>query len=151
MPRAESPGNDTIHAIVESRLRLDEQRYTKGRRELVVLLSNAQHPLSIGEISHQLPGLPRSTAYRNLVDLQRAGLVRRVSANDEFSRYELAEELTEHHHHLLCVQCGSVRDVHTTEAFEGAVARTVKDLARQHGFLAHDHRLDVLGICGSCQ
>ena len=59
--------------------------------------------MSIGDVAEGLPDLPHSSAYRHLADLQIAGLVRRVAANDEFARFELAEDLTEHHHHLHCV------------------------------------------------
>lgn len=142
--------HDTIHATVEARLRLDEKRYTSGRRRLVDLLASARHPLSISEIGTALPELPRSSAYRSLVELQQAGLVRRLSANDEFARFELAEELTEHHHHLLCIQCGRVIDVNAPPDFERAVAKTVSAISREHGFTAHDHRLDVLGLCRRC-
>lgn len=142
--------HDIIHATVEARLRLDAQRYTSGRRRLVELLAIAEHPLSIGEIGAALPDLPRSSAYRNLVDLQAAGLVRRLSAHDDFARFELAEELTEHHHHLLCIQCGRVIDVRASANFERAVTNTVASLSREHGFTAHDHRLDVLGLCRMC-
>jgi Fur family ferric uptake transcriptional regulator len=142
--------HDIIHTTVEARLRLDEKRYTSGRRQLVDLLAGSRHPLSISEIGAALPDLPRSSAYRSLVELQEAGLVRRLSANDEFARFELAEELTEHHHHLLCLQCGRVIDVDASHEFEVAVATTVAALSREYGFTAHDHRLDVLGICRVC-
>jgi Fe2+ or Zn2+ uptake regulation protein len=142
---------ETLHAIAEARLRLVDQRYTAGRRSLVSLLAGREHPVTIGEITAALPDLPRSTAYRNLVDLQAAGLVRRVSANDEFARFELAEDLTEHHHHLLCILCGRVLDVSAPAHFEAVVAETVDLLARSHDFVARDHRLDVLGECADCR
>ncbi len=140
-----------IHAAVDARLRLDGQRYTAGRRDLVELLATAPHPPAIAEITAALPELPRSTAYRNLVDLERAGLVRRVSTTDEFARFELTEELTEHHHHLVCVSCGRVLDVDADASVERAVARTVERVAARHGFTPIDHRLDVLGHCRTCR
>ena len=79
------------------------------------------------------------------------GLVRRVAANDEFARFELAEDLTEHHHHLLCVDCGKVIDVTPTAAFERSVTKAVDQLAETEGFQPHSHRLDVLGLCASCR
>ena len=88
-----------------------DQRYTAGRRAIVDLLVSAGHPVSIEDIAERLPGLPRSSAYRHLTDLQAAGLIRRVTASDEYTRFELAEDLTEHHHHLLCINCGKVIDV----------------------------------------
>ena len=142
---------DEMHTVVESRLRRIDQRYTAGRRAIVDLLVSVGHPVSIGDIAERLPGLPRSSAYRHLVDLHAAGLVRRVTANDEFTRFELAEDLTEHHHHLLCVSCGKVIDVTLPAGFEQQVAAAIGQLADAESFQAHGHRLDVLGLCAACR
>jgi Fe2+ or Zn2+ uptake regulation protein len=142
---------DDMHGVVERRLRLIDQRYTSGRRAIVDLLVSAGHPVSIGDIAERLPGLPRSSAYRHLTDLHAAGLVRRVTASDEFTRFELAEDLTEHHHHLLCVNCGKVIDVTLPAAFEQQAADAIGQLAEAEGFQAHSHRLDVLGLCAACR
>jgi len=139
-----------LHDLVEARLKRVDQRYTPGRRAIVELLLGAGRPVSIGDIADRLPELPRSSAYRHLVDLQGAGLVRRVTAHDEFARFELAEDLTEHHHHLLCLGCGRVIDVTPSRSFERAVTRTVDELAGAAGFEPHGHRLDVIGLCATC-
>src|ERR1039458_6641288 len=102
---------DELHGLVEARLRRVDPRYTAGRRAIIELLVRAGRPVSIGDIADRLPSLPRSSAYRHLVDLEVAGVVRRVAGGDEFARFELAEDLTEHHHHLVCVECGKVIDV----------------------------------------
>jgi Fe2+ or Zn2+ uptake regulation protein len=142
---------DGLNAEVADRLRRVDQRYTSGRRAIVDLLVVAGRPVSIGDIAGRLPAMPRSSAYRHLVDLQVAGVVRRVAANDEFARYELAEDLTEHHHHLLCTRCGKVIDVTPPAAFERNVTQTVDRLAAEQGFEPHSHRLDILGCCADCQ
>lgn len=142
--------NESLHGVVEQRLRKISQRYTRGRRAVVELLAKAGHPVSIEEIAQRAPRLPRSSAYRHLVDLQQAGVVRRVAANDEYYRFELAEDITEHHHHLLCTGCGKVLDVTPTPAFEQAMSGYLDTLAANSGFLSFDHRLDVLGSCASC-
>jgi Fur family ferric uptake transcriptional regulator len=143
--------NTSLHGLVEQRLRQVSQRYTSGRREVVELLAEAGHPVSIEDIAERAPRLPRSSAYRHLVDLQLAGVVRRVAANDDYFRFELAEDITEHHHHLLCTNCGKVIDVTPTLAFEEAMSKYLDGLANMNGFLSIDHRLDVLGICASCR
>jgi Fur family transcriptional regulator, ferric uptake regulator len=142
---------DDLHTLVEARLRRIDQRYTPGRRAIVDLLVTVGHPVSIGDIADRLPDLPRSSAYRHLVDLQSAGVVRRVAANDEFARFEFAEDLTEHHHHLLCVHCGKVIDITPSAVFERAISRHLDALADAEGFEPHSHRVDVLGLCASCQ
>src|SRR5713101_3285640 len=142
---------EDLHGLIEHRLRLADQRYTSGRRAIVELLIHAGHPVSISDIAAKRPDIPRSSAYRHLVDLQQAGVVRRIAANDEFARFELAEDLTEHHHHLLCVNCGRVIDVTPTASFERSVTRALTDLADAEGFEPQSHRLDVLGMCADCR
>lgn len=143
--------NDALHGLVEQRLRKASQRYTAGRRALVELLANAGQPLSIEDIEQLAPGLPRSSAYRHLVELQQVGIVQRVAANDPYYRFELAEDITEHHHHLMCTSCGKVMDVTPTPAFEAAMANYLDKLSEANGFAGIDHRLDVLGSCADCQ
>jgi Fur family transcriptional regulator, ferric uptake regulator len=141
---------EALHDLVEVRLRRIDQRYTPGRRAMVDLLTSLGHPVSISDIAAQLPEVPRSSAYRHLVDLQSAGVVRRIAASDEFARFELAEDLTEHHHHLLCSSCGRVTDVTPTPAFERMVAKMVHELAAQQNFHPTSHALDVIGYCSEC-
>jgi Fur family ferric uptake transcriptional regulator len=145
------PAERDLHELVKSRLLQVDQRYTPGRRAIVELLLNAGQPVSIGDIADSLPDLPRSSAYRHLVDLEGAGLVRRVVSGDEFARFELAEDLTEHHHHLVCVNCGKVIDVTPSAEFERDVASTIEQLAESEGFVPHSHSLDVLGVCADCR
>jgi Fur family ferric uptake transcriptional regulator len=142
---------DDLHVVIETRLRRVDQRYTSGRRALIELLAEAGHPVSIADIAEALPGLPRSSAYRHLVDLQAAGVVRRIAATDEFARFELDEHLTEHHHHLICTACGLVIDVTPTPAFERAVSRQLAELAADNGFEPASHLVDVLGTCAACR
>ena len=141
---------EELHGVAEARLRRVDQRYTPGRRAIIDLLAKAGRPVSISDIAGNLPDLPRSSAYRHLVDLEVAGVVRRLAAGDDFARFELAEDLTEHHHHLVCVDCGRVVDVTPSAEFERSVTSTVDQLAESEGFEAHSHRLDVLGLCSEC-
>jgi Fe2+ or Zn2+ uptake regulation protein len=139
-----------LHDLVEVLLRRAEQRYTPGRKAMVELLASLGRPVSISDIATRLPEVPRSSAYRHLVDLQGAGVVRRIAAKDEFARFELAEDLTEHHHHLLCTTCGKVIDVTPTQAFERTVSKMVQELAAQQAFHATSHAVDVIGRCSEC-
>jgi Fe2+ or Zn2+ uptake regulation protein len=143
--------SDELHTEVMDRLRRVDQRYTSGRRAIVEVLESAGHPVSIDDIARFLPELPRSSAYRHLLDLQTAGIVRRVAANDEFARFELAEDLTEHHHHFLCTNCGQVTDIAPSVALERTIGQQLDRIANAQGFQPHSHRLDVLGLCASCR
>ena len=97
--------------------------------------------------SSERDGLAQSSVYRNLVVLEEAGVVHRMMTRDEFARYELAEDLTEHHHHLVCSNCGRVDDLPATPAVEKSVASAVDQAARKAGFRTQHHRLDLIGLC----
>src|SRR5271154_4517006 len=92
---------EDVQALVAARLRRAGQRLTTGRRALLEALSRAGRPVTTSELVAADPRLPQSTTYRNLALLEQVGVVHRVVGNDDFARYELAEEFTGHHHHHL--------------------------------------------------
>lgn len=136
-------------AIVE---RLDEHelRYTSGRQAIVRGLRAAGGPVTLPELLALVPELPQSSAYRNLSVLEEAGVVRRLVHHDDHARFELAEALTEHHHHLICVVCGLVRDVRFDPELELRLDRTFEETAAREGFTLRDHNIDIYGTCADC-
>lgn len=143
------PARPDVDDIVAARLQADGQRYTRSRRKLVDILARAGRPLSIPEVLAAEPDLPQSSAYRNLVVLEQAGAVGRMLASDG-ARYELAEGLVAHHHHLVCLSCGSVADVTLAARPERAIDAATDEVAAATGFRATGHRLDILGLCAHC-
>lgn len=139
-----------LHATVSARLRADSQRYTTGRRRLVELLEAAGRPLHIPDLLDGRRDLAQSSVYRNLAVLEKAGVVRRVASTDEFARYELAEDLTEHHHHLICSSCGAVDDFTVSPRLESDLERALTRVASRAGFETKTHRLDLVGVCSRC-
>lgn len=139
-----------LHGTVAVRLRDAGQRYTDQRRRLVSALAAAGRPVALPEILAGSKELKQSSVYRNLAGLEHAGVVRRVLTDEEYGRYELAEELTGHHHHLVCVRCGAVRDVDVPRDVEDTLDRALDRLARRAGFASVSHRLDLIGVCADC-
>jgi Fe2+ or Zn2+ uptake regulation protein len=138
-----------LHSTVTGRLNGVGQRYTAQRRALVGVLVRARKPLSTAEIVQARTG-PQSSVYRNLAVLEHAGVVHRVITEEGFARFELTEELTEHHHHLICSNCGKVEDVTIPSDVESTMDRTVDRLAKRSGFAEVRHRLDLIGTCRAC-
>ncbi|HEY7660747.1 MAG TPA: Fur family transcriptional regulator [Actinomycetota bacterium] len=138
------------HAVAEDRLRAVGRRYTTKRRALVASLAAATKPLAVPDLVSVSRGLPQSSLYRNLAMLEQAGVVHRVVTDEEFARYELSEDLTQHHHHLVCRSCGAVEDVLVPPTFERQVQRTLSAIEDRTGFSAVSHRLDLIGTCRTC-
>lgn len=139
-----------LHVTVAARLHEDGQRFTAGRRALVEVLASSERPLTLPEILEVDRSVAQSSAYRNLTVLERAKVVRRISTTDDWARFELAEDLTEHHHHLICGHCGTVEDFTVGAELEAAVDKALHRIARRRGFTPEHHRLDLIGTCRNC-
>ncbi|GAC1592510.1 MAG: Fur family transcriptional regulator [Acidimicrobiales bacterium] len=145
------PADTRIHEQIGRRLVEMDQRYTPLRRALVDTLAIARRPLTIPEILQSNPGLSQSSAYRNMTALIEAEAVRRVTGSDDHGRFELAEEHSGHHHHLVCAACGSVTDVAASPLLEHAFAQAAQAAAAELSFEVTDHRFDLVGTCQTCQ
>jgi Fur family ferric uptake transcriptional regulator len=139
-----------LHGTVQRRLADEGQRYTAQRRELVELLAGAGSPLDLPQILEERRDLKQSSVYRNLAALEQAGVVSRVTTEADHGRYELAQELTGHHHHLACANCGTMRDLLVPPKVEATLDRAIDRLARDAGFASVSHRLDLIGLCADC-
>jgi Fe2+ or Zn2+ uptake regulation protein len=141
---------DDVDRIASARLRHDGQRYTDNRRQLVHLLAAADVPLTIPEILERRRDLAQSSVYRNLAVLEQSGLVQKIVTSDEWARFELAEDLTEHHHHVICSSCGVVRDFTLSPRFERSISEALARVADETSFTVQSHRLDLVGVCPDC-
>ena len=81
------------------------------------------------------------TVYRTLDLFSGLGLVRRLDLGYG-SRYELAED---HHHHLICEDCGSVTE------FERCPVDLRGLTGVGGGFEVRSHSLEIYGTCSECK
>lgn len=118
---------------------------------VLVLLENEKEHLSAEEVymfvKQKNRDIGLATVYRTLEMLTDLKIVDKISFNDGLSRYDLRKEGAKHfHHHLLCLECGSIEEVE--EDLLGEVENTVE---LKYRFLVKDHRLTFHGICEKCQ
>lgn len=121
---------------------------TRGREEILRILSESPIPLSPREILDRFPS-PKpdpSTIYRNISLLVSLDLVRSVALHERSRRYEAAVDGI-HRHRVVCRQCGRI------ESFQPKRC----DLTRQEeairtglGFTVTDHSLEFFGSCPDC-
>ncbi len=141
----------SLERQVEQKLRDHNVRYTTGRRAVVTALAGSDGPRSASELHHQIgPKLPLSSLYRSLTILEEAGVVVPHFGARTITRYELAEWLTGHHHHLVCIDCGAVEDVAIPTAHERHVRDLVESIAGDASFTPINHALEIEGRCAAC-
>ena len=70
---------------------------------------------------------------------------KRVEAGDGIARYEPAQADGEHHHHLVCRDCGKV------EAFsDSRLERAIDRVAGGLGYSVEEHEVVLVGACADC-
>ncbi|HMH83301.1 MAG TPA: Fur family transcriptional regulator [Gemmatimonadales bacterium] len=105
--------------------------------------------LSAEEVSRRVAkrgvAVGTATIYRTLDLLVRAGLAKEHEFGEGFKRYEpLAAGQA--HEHCICSSCGRV-----TEFSNDRLERMIALLAEEVEFRPHHHRLEIYGLCRSCQ
>lgn len=139
-----------LHRAVALRLAEHDQQYTANRRTVVEVLAAAGAPLTLPELLAADGTLAQSSAYRSLAVLVDAGVVHRLVHRSDHAHFELAEHLTEHHHHLICESCGTVADVTLPGRVEIAMDRSFDRVAAESGFHPTRHVVDIYGTCADC-
>jgi Fur family peroxide stress response transcriptional regulator len=126
---------------------------TEQRRAIfAALAASREHPSAeqlFHTIQHRVPKLSLATVYKNLEALRAIGAVSDVNTLHEQGRYEAALPGTgagKPHHHLVCVSCKKVCDLH-------AAALDAVRVPRQsvNGFEVRAVRVQVEGLCPDCQ
>ena len=119
-------------------------RSTAPRRIMATVIGDQERHFTAEGLRQQLPRrMGRATVYRTLKLLVEAGVLCRVLLEDGDLHYQLSHH--GHHHHLICVQCGSSQDL-TGCDIEDLLLTTSAD----HGFELSGHWLEVYGRCRNC-
>jgi Fur family transcriptional regulator, ferric uptake regulator len=129
---------------------LSSSKLTKGCKQVLQLLEDSDLLSSAQDIHGRLrridpkaPGL--TTVYRSLESLVQVGLVQAVDFGDKERRYEVVKP-GEHHHHLLCDQCGT--SVHLDQCLIEDFEATIRN---KYDFDVHGHVLELFGTCPKCR
>lgn len=129
---------------------------SRGRRQtrqksllLQVVFEQAGH-FDAEQLLERLPAagvaerVSRPTVYRTLSEFVEAGLLRKFEL-DGRSVYE-PEQGSRQCDHLYCVECQRL-----TEFSNEELAQLRVQIAREHRFQVHSHRLIIRGVCAECR
>ena len=118
-------------------------RSTGPRRDVLGLLERKGEGFSARQIIRELPGVGRATVYRTIKLLLEAGVICKLALPDGAPKYSLAR--IEHHHHTVCVRCGTVgefRDV--------TIERLLRAIGDDISGEIVGHRIEFYITCQAC-
>lgn len=158
MPAAGGQGHPPIDeaAVARLRARLADYMTKKGlrstaQRRLIVetFFGGAPH-MTIEDLLSEVRAIDRgigyATVYRTLKLLAECGVASERRFGDGLSRYELADDASAHHDHLICLSCGKI-----VEFEEPRIEALQDEIARRHGFEIASHKHEMYGTCPDCR
>ena len=134
--------NSLINALKKEGL-----RYTNQRQAVWDEIKSSDEHRDAEEIYGALRdnnlNVSRATVYRTIDVLHKNNLVRKIDLGDSPAKYE---HQTEHHNHIVCVQCGSIEE-YFDEIIEERQIKIVEDF----GFKMIRHTQNLFVLCTNCQ
>lgn len=129
------------------RLRARGWRMTSQRRVVAEVLDGEHVHLTADEVHaravERLPEIARATVYNTLGELVSLGEVVELSTDGRAKRYD--PNARHAHQHLVCVECGTIRDVHP----HGDPLAVLPDSER-YGFTVSKVDVTYRGLCPNC-
>jgi Fur family ferric uptake transcriptional regulator len=134
---------------VEKLLRQQGFKITPQRRTILSAIARSREhltPAAIYEhVKKERPGIGLVTIYRTLEILAGLGLICEMHVGGNCRSY-LMRRPAEHHHHLICSDCGTVIDFTDCD-----LGKLEARLSRETSFKINGHLLEFLGQCRKCQ
>jgi Fur family ferric uptake transcriptional regulator len=128
--------------------RAPQERSTRQKRALAAVLDASVGFRSAQDLHADLQAqgenISLTTIYNQLRALAETGELDALRGDDGETRYRRCGT-AEHHHHLVCRQCGKAVEVEGPEV-ERWAART----AKTHGFVEVTHTVEIDGTCPDC-
>ena len=146
---SEPAGHGSWAETTIASLRSKGHRDGGARRAVIELLADQDCCLTAQQIFDKLRADGRrvgtASVYRALEQLTRDGFVQRIDIGAGTSRFEPIHADGEHHHHLVCDDCGKV------EAFaDDELERALQKVEGRTGYSVAGHDVVLRGACADC-
>jgi Fur family ferric uptake transcriptional regulator len=144
-----APSSDWTEHTLQT---LADAGYRKGgaRNAVVELLAEQDCALTAQEIDDRLRAggraVGRASVYRILELLTELKLVQRIDVGQGIARYERHQPDGDHHHHLVCDNCGTI------EPFEDpSLEQAIEQVSQRLSFAVDEHDVVLHGACSDCR
>lgn len=123
-------------------------RITAPRRTVAALIASRDGHFTAADLASEARArrleIGRATIFRALDLFLTLKLVERVDLPGGDHAYVACDPV--HHHHAICTECGRSLDVD-----DAGLGDVLTAIGRRSGFKVALHRLELFGVCASCQ
>lgn len=140
--------NKEIKNIFNNFLKQNNLRTTKQRDLILNIFLQKKH-ITIEQLYESVKKKDNTigiaTVYRTLKLFCEANICNEIKLRDGTSRYEPVI-FSEHHDHLICINCGKV-----IEVFDKEIENIQMKICKEYDFELIDHKLTLYGLCKECR
>ena len=126
-----------------SLLKTNDLKATIQRTSILKSIDKAGH-INIDDIYDDVkklhPTLSLATIYKNIILMQENNVIIEVPMNGKKSKYELKKD---DHIHLICQECGEIKDTSISPQTQEALAI--------ENFQLNSSQINLYGLCQTCQ
>ncbi|MCU0316494.1 MAG: transcriptional repressor [Fimbriimonadaceae bacterium] len=144
-------GRTSFEDVALTKLKAAGLRVTMPRVQVIRTLAEAQTPLSAYKVHEAVMGsggrIDVVSVYRILRTLKEIGLIHHIVSADGYLACSASEPHTLETEHLICTECGRVDEILLDED----VKQKILAQGTSAGFEVESIRVEVIGVCPSCQ
>jgi len=133
--------------IFRQYLRNNGMLHSEQRERILDIFLKTKKHLTINNlydlVRKKNPKIGLATVYRSMKVICDAGLAIEIDFGDGAKRFE---HKYHHHHHLVCLQCGRIIEITSSE-----LEQIQRQLAKKHNFTIARDTMKIFGICKRCK
>ena len=130
-------------------LRKIDLRATPTRVAVMNFLEKTSQPVDVNSVIDYLNAngikTDPATVFRMMNTLTQKGIIMPIQFYEGKTRYELSNK-DDHHHHLICDNCGKIEDIS-----DAIIPNLEKEIRIKRKFKVLRHSLEFFGVCPACQ
>lgn len=139
----------TVLGTVREEARRRGVRWTAQRQVVLETFLGSGEHITVEELHRRVREIDRTvsaaTVYRTVNMLVEIGVAHKRHFGGGSASFESAVN-KDHHDHLVCLACGAIQEFH-----HDRIETLQDEVASSHGFRMSHHRMELYGICATCQ
>lgn len=136
----------SVQDYLEQTLKNNGYSVTSARLTVFTALEHNE-PQTMEELVKKVSiSVNRASVYRTIDLFEKLGIVQRLQIGWKY-KLELSNDFQDHHHHLICTECGKITSFREPENLDYLLGK----IAERENFMLQNHQLELQGVCAECQ
>ena len=127
-------------------------KITEARLAILDVFLNSKLPLTAFDVqrilgkNNKFKGINEATIYRTISSFEKSDIIKKIDLRRDSVYFELNDD---HHHHIVCTNCGLIEDFKESGEIEKLLEKISLKTSKFKSI--KEHSLELFGICKECK